>query len=312
MASPQPNRLRARRFVPRRTTASLAFAMALVGIGLYSVMDALMKGLSISIGAYNAALWRGLAGTLMTGILFALRSPRRPPRAVLRVHAIRGVNAALLVVTFFWGVSRVPLAEGIALSFIAPLITLYLAAVLLGETITRWAVISSVVGLAGVGVILLGRLGGHHRPDAALGAIAILFSAVCYSYNLILQRQQAQLASPEESAFFGALIMSTVLLLFAPFAARVPPLDQVPAILGSAAFASAAFISLSWAYARAETKVLVVVEYTAFIWAAAFGYLMFAEPLTPATLAGAGLIVLGCVLSAWHERSHTPSAELGI
>ena len=89
-----------------------------------------------------------------------------------------------------------PLAEGIALSFIAPLITLYLAAVLLGETITRWAVISSLIGLAGVGIIMLGRLGGHHRPDAALGVIAILFSAVCYSYNLILQRQQAQVASP--------------------------------------------------------------------------------------------------------------------
>ncbi len=297
---------------PGRNTASLAFAMAVVGIGLYSVMDALMKGLSISIGAYNAALWRSLAGTLMTGTLFAFRRPRRPPRAVLRLHVMRGVNAALLVVAFFWGVTRVPLAEGIALSFIAPLITLYLAAVLLGETITRWAVISSLIGLAGVGIIMLGRLGGHHRPDAALGVIAILFSAVCYSYNLILQRQQAQVASPEESAFFGTVVMSAVLLLFAPFAARLPPLSQVPSILGSAAFASAAFIALSWAYARAETKVLVVVEYTAFIWAAAFGFLMFAEPVTPATLAGAGLIVLGCLLSAWHERSHQPSAELGI
>jgi S-adenosylmethionine uptake transporter len=297
---------------PGRNTASLAFAMAVVGIGLYSVMDALMKGLSINIGAYNAALWRALAGTGMTGALFALRNPRSPPRPVLRLHILRGVNAALLIVAFFWGITRVPLAEGIALSFIAPLITLYLAAVLLGETITRWAVISSIIGLAGVVVIMLGRLGAQHRPDAVLGVTAILFSAVCYSFNLILQRQQAQVAAPEESAFFGTLVMSAVLLLFAPFAARLPPLSEVPAILASAAFASAAFIALSWAYARAETKVLVVVEYTAFIWAAAFGFLMFAEPVTPATLAGAALIVAGCILSAWQERAHQPSAELGI
>ena len=291
--------------------ASVAFAMAVVGIALYSVMDALMKGLSIQLGAYNAALWRALAGTAMTGALYAVRRPRRPPAAVFRLHMIRGVNAALLVVAFFWGVTKVPLAEGIALSFIAPLITLYLAAVLLGETITGWAVASSIIGLLGVGVIMAGRFGGQHRPDAGIGVAAILFSAVCYSYNLILQRQQAQVATPEESAFFGTLAMSAVLLLFAPFAARPPPLSEVPAILASAAFASGAFLALSWAYARAEAKVLVVVEYTAFIWAAAFGWLMFAEPVTPATFGGAALIVLGCVISAWRERAHQPSAELG-
>ena len=75
--------------------------------------------------------------------------------------------------------------------------------------------------------------------------------------------------------------------------------------------ASAAVVALSWAYARAEAKVLVVVEYTAFIWAALFGFVMFAEPVTLSTLAGAMLIVLGCVMSAWHERAHQPSAEIG-
>ena len=134
---------------------------------------------------------------------------------------------------------------------------------------------------------------------------------MAYSYNLILQRQQAQVASPEESAFFNALIMSATLLPFAPVFGRWPSSDQVPSIFGSALFASAAVVALSWAYARAEAKVLVVVEYTAFIWAALFGYLMFAEPVTVSTLAGAVLIVVGCVMSAWHERGHQPSAELG-
>jgi S-adenosylmethionine uptake transporter len=290
----------------RHPTATLAFAMAVIGIGLFSVMDALMKGLALHIGAYNAALWRSLAGAVMTGALFLMRRPRRPPMKVLRLHALRGVNASALIVTFFWGVTRVPLAEGIALSFIAPLLTLYMAAVLLGEKVTGWAIASSLIGLAGVGVIMAGRLGGQHAPDAPLGVAAILFSAVCYSYNLILQRQQAQVAAPDESAFFGTLATLGVLLLFAPFAARVPPLSELPGIVGSAAFASGAFLTLSWAYARAEAKVLVVVEYTAFLWAAAFGFLMFGEPVTPATLAGALLIVLACMLSAWRERINQP------
>lgn len=291
---------------------SRAFAVAGLGIALYSMMDALMKGLSIAIGAYNAALWRSLAGVVITGLILALRKPRWPPMAALKLHGLRGLISPVLVVLFFWGVARVPLAEGIALSFIAPLITLYLAAVMLGEKVTRWSVISSLCGLAGVVVIMAARLGGPHSPEALLGVVAILVSALVYSFNLILQRLQATVASPEESAFFGTAVMAVLLLGFAPFAAKPPSMAQVPAIIGSALFASAAFITLSWAYARAEARVLVVLEYTAFLWAALLGFLMFKEPVTLTTLAGAALIVLGCLVSAWHERSHQPSAELGI
>ncbi len=296
----------------RAPSHSQAFAVAGVGIALFSIMDALMKGVSIAIGAYNAALWRALAGVVITGLVLIWRKPRWPPVAVLRLHGLRGAISALLVFLFFWGVARVPLAEGIALSFIAPLITLYLAVALLGEVVTRWSVVSSLCGLAGVGVIMMGRLGGPHSPEAVKGVIAILISAVVYSYNLILQRQQARLAAPEESAFFGTAVMAVILLAFAPFLARPPPIAQVPAILGSAVFASAAFITLSWAYARAEARVLVVLEYTAFLWAALLGFVMFKEPVTLPTFAGAALIVLGCLVSAWHEHHHQPSAELGI
>ena len=288
---------------------SKAVIVCALGVALYSVMDALMKGLSIAIGAYDAALWRSVAGIGMTGLLYGLRKPRWPPRAVLKIHLIRGSVAALLVYLFFWGVARLPLAEGIALSFIAPLLTLYLAAVLLGERVGVKQIGYSVLGLAGVAVILAGRLGGPHSRDAVWGAGAVLLSALAYSYNLILQRQQAQLASPEESAFFGAGIMGCVLALAAPWQAHLPPVNQWAAIFGSALFASCAFLLLSWAYARAEAKVLVNLEYTAFIWAAILGFLIFHEPLSLTTLFGAGLIVIGCGLAARREKSEPVPAQ---
>ena len=57
-------------------------------------------------------------------------------------------------------------AEAIALSFIAPLVALYLAALVLGESIRGRAVGASLMGLAGVAVIVLGRAGS---PSAAAG-----------------------------------------------------------------------------------------------------------------------------------------------
>ena len=49
----------------------------------------------------------------------------------------RGVIVTVMAVLFFWGIGRVPLAQAIALTFIAPLIALLLAAVFLGERIGR-------------------------------------------------------------------------------------------------------------------------------------------------------------------------------
>ncbi|NPC07513.1 DMT family transporter, partial [Shigella sonnei] len=68
-------------------------------------------------------------------------------------------------------------------------------------------------------------------------------------------------------------------------------------IVTSAALSAASLMLMTWAYARAETRVLVPLEYTAFIWAASVGWLMFGEALTLRTLAGVALIVAGCLIA---------------
>nr|MBP6480399.1 DMT family transporter [Pseudomonadales bacterium] len=66
---------------------------------------------------------------------------------------------------------------------------------------------------------------------------------------------------------------------------------------------------LAWAYARAEAQVLLTVEYTAFIWAAALGWVLFGETLSGATLLGTALIVAGCILANYRRRGPPPHVE---
>ncbi len=68
-------------------------------------------------------------------------------------------------------------------------------------------------------------------------------------------------------------------------------------IVACAGFAFTSLAAFAWAYARAEAQHLIPVEYTAFIWAAIIGWLAFGERLTLTTLAGAALIVAGCLLA---------------
>ena len=284
-----------------RSIALAAFLVACCGIALFSVMDAAMKGIALAIGAYNALLWRNVAGVVVSGGAYAMARSGWPSATVLRLHIWRGVIVAAMALLFFWSITVLPLAEAIALSFIAPLVALYLAAMLLGEKISRAAILASLLGLAGVAVIMAGRLVSGptgHSKDALWGVAAVLGSAVLYAYNLVLARQQAQLAKPSEIAFFQTLTILVTLAFAAPWLADVPSRDLWPLILGAALLAVTSLHLLSWAYARAEAQVLIPVEYTAFIWAALCGWAFFDEALTWPVIGGAMLIVSGCLIAA--------------
>ncbi len=272
-------------------------------------MDAVMKGLAIELGAYNAMLWRTSIAVVIAAGLFIWRRNRWPDRSVIRLHVWRGVITSLMAFLFFWGLVYVPLAEAIGLSFIAPLIALYLAAALLGEKIGRKAVFASVIGFAGALVIVAGKLGGVYSDDIGKGIGAILLSALLYAYNLILQRQQALVAEPIEIAFFQNGTVVSVYLLFAPVLALAPANDALPELVLAAVLGIISLLLVSWAYARAEARILIPVEYTAFIWAALLGWLVFAEKVTLATVAGTALIVIGCLVAAGQQKDHVDHVE---
>jgi S-adenosylmethionine uptake transporter len=281
---------------PAPAKPALAFLVACIGIGTFSLMDAAMKELALAVGAYSATLWRNATGAAMMSVLFVGTRQHWPAAAVLRLHLRRSLVVAFMAVSFFWSLTVLPLAEAIGLSFIAPVIALYLAAILLDEKIGREAIIGSVAGLLGTAIILVGKFSGDYGDGAILGTAAVLFSAVLYAYNLVLQRQQALLAGPIEIAFFQNLLTAAILSLVAPW--WLEPLTEYSLTFAAAGLATISVLMLSWAYARAEAQVLIPVEYTAFVWAAIFGWLFFSEPVTVWTIAGTALIVAGSLVAA--------------
>jgi S-adenosylmethionine uptake transporter len=297
---------------PAQTSTALAFAVATLGIASFSGMDALMKGLAIAIGTYNALLWRTLAGASIAALFFFGAGNSWPGKAAMRVHLTRGLIGVPMAFLFFWGLARVPLAQAIALAFVAPLLALYLAAALLKERIERRAVLASLLGFGGVLLIFWGQREAELGPDAFRGSLAILGSAALYAYNIILMRRQALLARPAEVAFFTSGIMGGSFLLAAPFLAELPPPGQLPEIAGAALLAFASLLLLSWAYARAEAQHLAPVEYSSFVWAALLGFLLFGEAVQAFTLAGAVMIVIACLIAATRRPPPDVEVEAGV
>lgn len=282
----------------KQPSVVVAFAVACLGIAAFSSMDAVVKHLALAIGTYNTLLWRSFAGVGVSAVPWLWSRPSRPSRVAMRLHVERGVVSAVMAMLFFWGLARTPIAQAVALTFIAPLIAQGLAAVLLGERMKRGALIGSALGSGGVGVILWGQASAAMGPEALLGAVAVLLSALCYAYNIILMRKQAQVADPYEVAFFQSVIVGLCLALAMPWFAELPSAGHVPLILLAAVLATISLALLGWAYARAEASYLAPVEFTAFIWASLWGFVFFEEHVGVPTLLGAGLIVAGCLIAA--------------
>ncbi|MBK52007.1 MAG: EamA family transporter [Gammaproteobacteria bacterium] len=272
-------------------------------------MDVTMKGLALQIGAFNAIFWRGLITIALAGGLYCWQKSTWPSRSVLKLHVWRGFIVSLMAFLFFWGLKFLPVAEAIGLSFIAPLIALFLSALILHEQIDRRTVFASVIALFGAGIVAGGRLNGDYSLELGQGILAVLCSAILYAYNLILQRQQALLATPVEIGFFQNLTIILVFGALAPILAEVPSITIAPQLFAASILGLFSLLIMSWAYARAPASTLLPVEYSAFAWAALLGWAFFSEAITLTTLLGTSMIVTGCLVAAWQNGSTVDHSE---
>jgi drug/metabolite transporter (DMT)-like permease len=288
-----------------------AFAVALAAVALLSIMDAVMKHLVIAIGIIAVSVWRALANLVLSGGLYLPRRLPWPTRSTLKIHVARGVLVTVMAFLFFWGIGRVPLAQAIALTFIAPLLSLVLASVVLDEEIGPRSIAGSMVAFAGVVVIVFGQARAQLGFDVLLGSAAILGSGLCYAGNIVMMRPQALAARPLEINFFQSLTVMAMWIVALP-AVGIPALPQWQWlwIAVASALSTCGTLLYGWAYARGEASYLAVTEYSAFLWASALGWLVFHERVSLYTLAGAVLIVGGCLVAARRKGGVPPEIDL--
>jgi S-adenosylmethionine uptake transporter len=282
---------------PAAPSLARTVLLAVAAEGLLTLMDALIKLLSARYPALQIAFLRFAFGLAGAAAYAAWRPPGWPTREALLYN---GVRAGIIVVTatsFFFALGRLPLADAIALSFIAPVLTALLGAALLGERLDWRIGIALAAGLAGMMLIVGGKVGrGGIDRETAIGAGAVLVSAVGYALNIVVLRHRATRDPLSQIVLFQNL--GPAVLLAVPVLWVWTSLSWSDAVLFAVlgTLGVAAHTMLAHAFARIEAARLAPVGYVTLVWGAIFGLLLFAEVPAPATLAGAALIVLGTIL----------------
>ena len=287
------------------------FLAALGAVAVLSVMDAVMKHLVLVIGIVAVSVWRSVANLSLSALLYLPRRRSWPDRRTLRVHVVRGIDVMVMAALFFWGIGRVPLAQAIALTFIAPLIAMLLAALFLDEEIGPRSIAGSIIAFAGVIVIVIGQARAALGNDALLGIAAIIGSALCYAGNIVLMRRQALAAKPLEINFFQSMTVMALWLLAVPILGFPPfPDEQWIWVVVACLLSTAGTLLFAWGYARGPASYLAATEYSGFLWASLMGWLVFSERVSGYTLAGAILIVGGCLVASKGKRADPPEIDV--
>lgn len=288
-----------------------AIILAIAGDGLLSLMDAIIKSMTTRYPTFQIAFLRFSSGLIWASLLVAFVRPGWPSREAVIYNATRSVLVVITATSFFYALSQLPLADAVALSFLSPMFIALFGAVFLKEHIDSRIAIGLLTGFAGMMLIAGARVGaGTYSAGAIYGTAACVVSAVAYALTLVLLRARALRDALSIIVWFQNLGPA---VLLAPVAALV---WITPTLQDFALFALIGFIGVAGhmliasAFARAEAARLAPVHYTTLIWGVVFGYVFFSDLPGAATLAGAGFIVLGTIVT--HRRKpKSPKQSFG-
>jgi S-adenosylmethionine uptake transporter len=287
-------------------------ALALVGVFLGCMMDALVKHLGAAYSVILIACTRYVFGTLFRGATVMAMRLKLPGPAGLRWHALRAVVIAVCSLLFFNCLTILPIAEATVLIFSAPLMIAPLARWLLGEKIRRTAGLALAVGFIGMLVTVQGAEGAADNARRVEGILSGVAAAALYALSMVLLRQLALRDHAVVTAFLSNAFPAIYLLPFAIFFGVAPQVADAPffALTGLAGFGM--WFMLTMAYSRAQEQIVAAAEYTALIWSALLGYFFWSEEPRWQVWIGAVVIVGAVVLSAWDTRRAVAPMHPGV
>ena len=297
----------------------LAVLCACAAVGISSAGDSVVKWLSDTYPVHQILVVRCLIGIpILAFIVHKHASLASLVSPGMGLSLLRGLIMSSAYLAFILSIAAMPLADSVAIYFAMPLIVAVIAGPLLGEHVAlhRWVAI--IAGLVGV-IIMINPGSGVFEPAALLS----LYSAFGYAVSQTLARLVVRRVPPAAMAFhtnavylslaivlailftqldLGAVQHKSVAFLARPWHWPTPIDFGAMLLLGSTvAFAMVLF---AMAYKSAESSFVAPFEYSAMFWAAALGFLIFADVPGMRTLWGGAIVLLAGLFMLWADRRH--------
>ncbi len=289
-----------------------------------SIQDMVIKWISGSYPLHEVVLARGLVAIVLTlffvrreGGMVLLRTRRLP------LHMFRGLLVVVTNMGFFLGLAALPMAEALALFFVAPLFITVLSVPVLGEKMgpRRWFAVAT--GMIGVVIML--------RPGEGLVNWAAFLPVIGAFAYAVLQMITRRLGVTERASAMAFYIHLTFILVSVAIGLTVgdgrfagsghPSLEfffrawqwpgppDVGLLLACGSLAAISGYLLTQAYRIAEATAVAPFEYVAMPMAVFWGVTIFGDWPDLTAVVGIVLIVSSGLFVFVAERTRAWTAD---
>src|SRR3984885_8882353 len=271
--------------IDARSARLAGIALILVAVGLFAFGDTLGKFIVATYSVGQLLLLRASAAliVLSPSIWRHRREFIRLERPWLQL--LRVVLSTLEVACFFLATVYLPLADVITYYLACPIFVTALSAIVLREHVgwRRWTAI--VIGFGGVLIAL------HPSPQTmSWPALIALGGSTSFAVLMLITRSLR--ATPDivlaSSQFAGTFVLGALL---SPIGWVTPGLDSLALFAAAGCISVSALLCVNRSLKLAGASVVGPYQYSMIVWAVMFGYVVFGDVPSLATIVGAAIII---------------------
>ncbi len=281
----------------RTSGAAAGIALYSVGVFFFACNDAIGKWLVGAYGAGELMAMRTLGALAVLGILQWRARAGLRLRGSAGLHALRILCSAGDTFAFYASTKVLQLADVMTFYAASPVIIVALSVLVLGERLSAGRLVAVGMGFVGV-VIALHPTAGAVSPAAllALGGSALFASAVTITRRL----RDTHWLTLVAYQFVGSGAIGALAAL--PTWITPDPRD-FGLLLLIGVVAVGCFIAITKALAVTAASRLAPLQYASVVWAAMFGWLVWRDVPSTATLVGVAVIVASGLVVLRPERA---------
>lgn len=269
---------------------------------LFTAMGTLAKLLGGRLHAFQVSFFRALFGLIVV-LPFLVRAGM-PALKTARpgLQLVRTLTGSTAMLCGFYALVHLPLADAMAISFSRSLFLVVLAIVFLREVVGPRRLIATLVGFAGVLIML--RPTGAVEPAALVAVLGALLVAMAAIFVKILSRTDGTVTLLVYAGLMGCLVTGVP----AAMNWTQPTLNELGLLFAMGAVGAGAHSCFIRGYAVGEATAITPIDYTRLIFAGVAGFLVFGDVPDAITILGALIIVGSSLYITYREarRGETP------
>lgn len=280
-------------------------ALRLASAGLFVVMSLFVRLVSVEAPIGQIVFYRSLCALppIVAYLVWRGQFPSGLKTRQPGGHLKRNLFGCAAMVFSFVSLAYLPLALATALGFLAPLLAVPAAMLVLRERPGTVAIAAALAGFAGVVLMLAPAFEGPSLDrHTVIGVAAGLAMAISTAAGRVQIKALTATEPPGTIAFYFAGIGTLVGLATWPFGWAVPTVASLACLVGAGLAGGLAHITMTEAMARAPVSTQAPFDYTAMLWALSFDALIFGLLPAPVSLAGALVIAASATLVAFAGR----------